>query len=314
MSKNYIKEENGLSSFNAAQEGMCIHIGKEKSIFFSCPIDKSDYGSLSFVGKKIERTLLDSIPFTNNSVYIVRQELYERIKDLPEINQLDLTFLISSRPRLSYALISKLLYDLLDSNCQSGKIAKTAMVHATAQVHPSANIGEDTVVSAGVVIGARVTIGDRCLISENCVIGGQGFGFERNENGLPIRIYHLGGVDISNSVEIGANSCVDSATLSSEKTAIGDYTKIDNLVHVAHNVKIEQSCLIAKGSCLCGSSSIGKNSWLGPNSVVHSSVVVAPDSTIGALANVTHSNTYITVSGPLMYSMRNIARLKKILH
>jgi len=111
------------------------------------------------------------------------------------------------------------------------------------------------------------------------VIGGCGFGYERDENGIPYRIPHLGNVVIGKHVSIGSNVCIDRGVIGS--TVIGDYTKIDNLVHVAHNVEIGKRCLIVAGTVIGGSAKIGDDCFLGINCSIKQKVKIGSGVIVG---------------------------------
>jgi UDP-3-O-[3-hydroxymyristoyl] glucosamine N-acyltransferase len=122
-------------------------------------------------------------------------------------------------------------------------------------VGPGASIGDDTVVYANVTIYDGVTIGRRVIIHGGTVIGADGYGFVPGPDGHHQKIPQVGGVRVEDQVEIGANVCIDRATLG--ETLIRRGTKIDNLVHIAHNVEVgEDNLLLAQvgisGSCQLG--------------------------------------------------------------
>jgi UDP-3-O-[3-hydroxymyristoyl] glucosamine N-acyltransferase len=121
-------------------------------------------------------------------------------------------------------------------------------------------VGDDSTMYANVSIGEKVTIGKRVIIHGGAVIGSDGFGFV-TDGGRHHKIPQVGGVIIEDDVEIGANSTVDRATLGN--TMIKKGTKIDNLVHVAHNVSIGEHCLFAAQVGIAGSSTLGNYVVLG---------------------------------------------------
>ena len=129
-----------------------------------------------------------------------------------------------------------------------------------------AKIGKGCVVSAGVRIYDDVELGEGCVVKEGAVIGGAGFGFERDDEGNLFRFPQIGGVKIGQYVEIGANTCIDRGALSD--TVIGDHTKIDNLVHIAHNVQIGRNAMVIACSEVSGSCVVGDDVWISPNSAV----------------------------------------------
>jgi len=124
-----------------------------------------------------------------------------------------------------------------------------------------------------------VNWGDDCHFKPGAVIGGSGFGFENDEDGVPIRRPHVGGVVIGNNVEVGANSVIDRGTI--DDTIIKDNVKIDNLVHISHNCKIGENTKIVAGSVICGSVTIGKNCWIGANVTVMNQITIGNNVTIG---------------------------------
>ena len=156
-------------------------------------------------------------------------------------------------------------------------------IHPTAIIDSNAHIGKNVSIGPYVIIGNAVIgdycqiapfvkiyddvkIGTNCTIKEGAVIGGAGFGFGKDEYGNRIRFPQIGGVIIGNNVDIGANSCIDRGALSD--TVVGDHTKIDNLVHIAHNVIIGKNAMIIACSEVSGSCTIDDNAWVGPNSSI----------------------------------------------
>lgn len=115
-------------------------------------------------------------------------------------------------------------------------------------------IGRDCFLHPGVIIRERCLIGDRVILQPGCVIGSDGYGFDL-VNGKFEKVPQLGIVEVGDDVEIGANTCIDRARFG--KTVIGEGTKIDNLVQIAHNVVIGKHCLVVAQSGIAGSTSLG---------------------------------------------------------
>lgn len=152
------------------------------------------------------------------------------------------------------------------------KIGENVSVYPMAFVSDSASIGDRTVIYPGVFIGENSSVGDECIIYPNvtirenvkvgsrviihsgAVIGSDGFGYVM-EKGIHYKIPQVGGVIIEDNVEIGANVTIDRATTGN--TTIGSGTKIDNLVQIAHNVKIGENSVIAAQTGVAGSTEIG---------------------------------------------------------
>ncbi|MGC9454440.1 MAG: UDP-3-O-(3-hydroxymyristoyl)glucosamine N-acyltransferase [Phycisphaerae bacterium] len=150
-------------------------------------------------------------------------------------------------------------------------IGPRAVLCAGAFVGTGVGIGEDAYLAQGVVVGRDCVIGDRVRIGPNTVIGWDGFGYNTVE-GKHHRIPHNGNVAIAEDVEIGACCCVDRAKFGS--TSIGAGTKIDNLVQIAHNVKIGRGCLLAGQVGLAGSCRLGDYVVLGGSAGVRDNVTI----------------------------------------
>ncbi len=139
-------------------------------------------------------------------------------------------------------------------------------------------IGGGGLIYSGVRIGDRVRIGERVIIQFNASIGADGFSFLPPEPGasppMPVRVHSLGNVVIGDDVEIGASTTIDRATLAT--TRIGNGTKIDNLVQIAHNVTIGNGCLI------CGMVGISGSVEIGDGVILAGGVGIGDHVTIGA--------------------------------
>jgi UDP-3-O-[3-hydroxymyristoyl] glucosamine N-acyltransferase len=145
--------------------------------------------------------------------------------------------------------------------------------------------------SGAVLMHESVTIG------QNCSIGSDGFGYAREEDGTLVKMPHRGGVVIEENVTIHNNVCIDRGVIGD--TVIGAGTKIDNLVHIAHGVKIGKNCLIVAGTVIGGSSEVGDNCFLGINCSIKNKVKIGNNVTVGmgaiVLADVPDNTTVIGV-------------------
>jgi UDP-3-O-[3-hydroxymyristoyl] glucosamine N-acyltransferase len=130
-------------------------------------------------------------------------------------------------------------------------------------------------------------VGDRCVIHPNTVIGSDGFGFLPNNEGVYSKIPHLGNVEIGNDVEIGANCAIDRAVMGS--TVIEDGVKLDNLIQVAHNVRIGKNTVIAAQAGIAGSTRIGANCLIGGQSGFVGHLEIADGTKVQAQSGVTKS-------------------------
>jgi len=130
----------------------------------------------------------------------------------------------------------------------------------------------------------NVIMNESCKIKAGAVIGFEGFGFERDENGVPFRIPHIGKVVLGYDVEIGANTVIARGTV--DDTVIGNNVKIDDCCFIAHNCNIGENTLIVAGSVICGSVKIGKNCFIGANCTIKNKVTIGDFVTVGMGANV----------------------------
>lgn len=173
----------------------------------------------------------------------------------------------------------------------SAAIHSTAIVHEDARIGANAYIGpyciigkviigDDCIIDSNVRIHDGVKIGNGCKIKSGAVLGGEGFGFEKGNDGNLFRFPQLGRLLIGNYVEIGVNTAIDRGSLSD--TIIGDHTKINNLCHIAHNNRIGKNVVITGCVNLSGSNLIEDYVWIGPNSSIRGWIHIAEGSTLGA--------------------------------
>jgi len=192
-------------------------------------------------------------------------------------------------------------------------LGKNVAVGAHVVIGANSVVGDDTLIEAGVFIGhntqigkecriypnvtirERVSIAERVIIHSGSVIGSDGFGFEM-VNGVHAKIPQIGTVEIGHDVEIGANVTIDRARFS--KTVIGEGTKIDNLVQIAHNVKIGKHCIIVSQVGISGSVTIRDKVVLAGQAGVAGHLTIGEGAVVAAQAGVTKSVApHTTVSG-----------------
>ena len=149
------------------------------------------------------------------------------------------------------------------------RVGARVRVHPHAVVGAGARVGDDSVLFPGVVLYPGVTVGCRVRIHAGSVIGGDGFGYERDARGVQAKVPQIGTVEIADDVEIGANSCVDRATIGA--TRIGAGTKIDNLVQVGHNTQVGEHC------CVIGQAGIADHVTIAEGTIVGAQAGVAGD-------------------------------------
>ncbi len=174
-------------------------------------------------------------------------------------------------PKLTLIRILKKLYS---PKIEFG-IHPTSFVHKEAKINKNVYIGpftyvgkceidENTVIHGHCHIFDNVKIGKNVSINAGSIIGSEGFGYELNERKEYEKFIHIGGVEIHDNVDIGANTCIVRGALAN--TIIGEGTKIDNLVHIGHNATIGKQCIITANNMVGGSVNIQDYSWLGPSS------------------------------------------------
>lgn len=140
------------------------------------------------------------------------------------------------------------------------KLAKGVSIGHNCFIGDRVEIGVGTRIYNNVVIQHDVKIGQNCLIQSGAVIGEEGFGFLTTQIKSRERVLHLGTVIIEDNVEIGANTCISRGVMGD--TIIGSGSKIDNLCHIAHNVKIGKNAFVVAHTMVGGSVNIGDNCWL----------------------------------------------------
>ena len=212
--------------------------------------------------------------------------LCSRYLELGGIEINDKTLIIVDEPRLSFLRLVNALFAL----------SKPTGIHPTAVISPDAEIasnvyigpftyigrcriGEDTIIYGSVYIYDNTKIGREVIIHAGTIIGSDGFGYHRNEMGELEKFPHIGSVIIKDNVEIGSNTCIDRGALS--KTTISKGVKINNCVHIAHNVTIDHDAVINAHVSISGSVTIGASAWLGPCACVRDGLTIGKRTKVG---------------------------------
>ena len=141
------------------------------------------------------------------------------------------------------------------------RLGRNVKIYPQAYVGAGATVGDDTVLYPGVKIYHNCRVGARCVLHAGVVVGSDGFGFAPEADGSYSKIPQIGIVEIADDVEIGANTTVDRATMGA--TRIGQGTKLDNLIQVAHNVEIGTHTVMAAQSGIAGSTKLGSHCMVG---------------------------------------------------
>lgn len=258
----------------------------------------------------------DAISFFTNPLF--RSDLRATaaaavILDAAAVGDCPVASLVSANPYATYARVAAFLSPAPGARPgvhPSAQVAASAEISSAAEVGPLAVIGERARVEAGAIIGAGsiladdvavgidtrlaphvtvldgVSIGARCIVHSGAVIGADGFGFAP-DGGEWVKVPQLGKVVIGNDVEIGANTTIDRGTI--ESTVIGDGVKLDNLVQIAHNVRVGDHTVMAAMSGAAGSTRIGRRCMIGGGTVMINHLEICDDVLITFRSVVTKS-------------------------
>lgn len=167
------------------------------------------------------------------------------------------------------------------------KVGNNVMIYPQVYIGDHCTIGDNTILYPGVKIYRECQVGSNCIIHSGAVIGADGFGFAPTADGSYSKIDQIGNVVIEDDVEIGANTCIDRATMGSTRISRG--VKIDNLCQLAHNVIIGENTAMAAQSAVAGSGKVGKNCIMAGQVGVVGHIEVGDHVTIAAQSGVTHN-------------------------
>ena len=270
-------------------------------------IQNGEYGTISFLANLTYKKFMNE---TKASAVIVSDEDYLLGRD----------GIIVKNPQLAIAKVLSMFFPLehtskgIHPNAiidESSILGKNLTIEAGVVIKENVEIGDDTYIGANTYIGKNssigtnsklfqsviiyhnVRIGEKVILHGSVVIGCDGFGFVTDKD-KHIKIPQTGTVIIGDNVEIGSGSVIDRATIG--ETVIGDMCKIDNLVHIGHNVHIGKACLITAQVGIAGSSKIGDRSMFGGQAGVVPHIEIGSDSIVAAKSGVTKS-----LSGGQMY-------------
>jgi len=163
-------------------------------------------------------------------------------------------------------------------------IEEDVIIEPGSVIHSRVRVGKGCVIGSGAVIMHDCRLGRRVVVGQGAVIGSEGFGFAVDEAGDTVKIPQVGNVIVEDDVRIGANCTIDRATLGS--TIIRKGSKLDNLVHIAHNVDIGEMCFMAAQTGIAGSCRIGNRVQLGGQTGIADHVSVGNDVRVAAKSGV----------------------------
>lgn len=224
------------------------------------------------------------------SMILTSQKVYDELTKTGSLNG-NYGICIVDNPRLTYFLLHNALCNSRDYARKQFKtrIAESAEISPLAYIAPNnVVIGENAVIEEFVSIKENTVIGDNCVIRAGTKIGGPGFEI-KNDGEKTITVTHIGGVRIGNNVEIQQNSNVDKAIYPWDDTIIEDHVRINSLVQIAHGDKIGSFTEIVAGASIQGRVQIGRNVWIGPNSVIRNGISVGDNARVNMGSVVTLS-------------------------
>lgn len=248
----------------------------DPDIISIAPINEAQSGDISFIHNPVYRKYISE---TSASCVVLDEKI------LPK--ESGLAIIVHNDPHGAMALAVDILYPeterasgidrtaIIDASSMIGEnvsIGANAFIGPACVVGDSSSIGANSVLMSDVHLGPncviypnvsiypRTWLGERCIVHSGSVLGSDGFGFAPTKNGI-LKIRQVGKLIIEQEVEIGANCTIDRGSFT--ETRIGRGTKLDNLVHVGHNCKIGEYCLIAAQTGVAGSTIIGNRVMVG---------------------------------------------------
>jgi UDP-3-O-[3-hydroxymyristoyl] glucosamine N-acyltransferase len=264
----------------------------------AAPLDRADHRSVSFcTGGRY----LDDLQATAAGACFIDEGQVPRVPS-------GCVALITAEPQVAFAKAAGRLHRVRRQEAGGPRVHPSCMLEDGVMLHhgvvvgPDVRIGEGSQIGPNSVIGPGVAIGRRCRIGANvsigfaligddvnvlagAVIGESGFGVAVGKAGS-IDVPHLGRVIIQDHVSVGANTCIDRGAW--DDTVIGEHTKIDNLVQIAHNVRVGRNCLLAGHVGLSGSVVVGDGASFGGRAGIADHLSIGAGVQIAAAAGVMH--------------------------
>ncbi|HSH40575.1 MAG TPA: UDP-3-O-(3-hydroxymyristoyl)glucosamine N-acyltransferase [Arenicellales bacterium] len=301
------------------------------------PVESYHAGSIVFTD---DLGRMEELRRSPPAALVTSPEMARELKDLPELG-----IIACENVTLAHAYMRQAFDDVDYRDHEWPRIHETAVVHETSRVPASATIGpgavigrdvtlgeqvvvqanavietgvvigDETLVMAGVFIGRHCRIGHRVRLKPGCVIGAEGFGFARDEVSRYHRIPQKGIVVIEDDVVVSANTTIDRATY--HETRICRGTKIDALCHIAHNVFIDEDCVLVAHTGIAGSSHLGKRVIASGQTGILDHKRIADDVVLvhraGVTEDITEPGTYAAgPAQPFGEYTRNVSVFRKL--
>lgn len=300
------------------------------------PVETCNNQGLVFADDKL---YLPAILNKKPAITVTNQTLAQTLVDA------GLSVLISSNVRLAHALFCQKYEDIKFHESEWGQIHASAVIHETVNIPNSSiigpgvvigkdtsigencvimansvierdvSIGDDTIIHSNVVVSWGCIIGKRVFLKSGCVIGSEGFGYAQDEKKRHHRIPQRGIVVIEDDCTIGTNNVIDRAVF--DKTRIGAGSKLDSLIHIAHNVKTGVNCILLAQTVIAGSTEIGDRVITSGQTGILDHLKVCDDVIMLHRAGVTQDIKEPGMYGylplqPLKTYLKNAAAMKKL--
>lgn len=207
--------------------------------------------------------------------------LPDQVAVLSSVSPGSATWIITERPRLAFVKV----LNWLDREVGFDRPDQAPQIHPSVTMGSGVSIGRGVVIGEGTALGHNIRIADGVRIGRDCriksgsVIGEDGFGFERDTDGTPLRMVHLGGVVIGDRVEIGSLNTVCQGTLG--PTVLEDDVKTDDHVHIAHNCRIKCRAMLTGAVVLAGGVTVGETVWIAGNATVLNGLEIGDRAFVG---------------------------------
>lgn len=283
--------------------GAKVEGNKDLKITTVCKIEEGVEGGLSFLAN----------PKYTSYIYETKATAVIVGRDFVAEKEIRTNLIIVDEPYTAFATLLSLYSQYAEPKAH---VSEHAFIHPTAKIGQNVYIGEFAVVSEGVVIGdnvkiypqvylgmgvrveddsclyagvkvyAKNIIGKNCTIHAGAVLGADGFGFAPSDSSY-MKVPQIGNVILEDNVEIGANTCIDKATLGS--TLIKEGTKLDNLIQIGHNVVVGKNTVMASQVGISGSTKIGENCMFGGQVGIAGHATIANGVKLGAQSGVPSS-------------------------
>ena len=289
---------------------------------------------------KIEEGCEHSLSFLSNPkytehVYKTKSSAVIVNKDFVPYQKINLTLIKVKDAYASFAQLLRIFEDIqkkregieqpcfidetavIDENIYIGAfsyIGKNVRIGKNVHIYPQCYIGDHVTIESNSTLYSGVKVYHNCHIDKNSiihsgsVIGSDGFGFAPNTERAYDKIPQIGNVVIKEDVEIGANTCIDRATMGS--TIIHKGVKLDNMIQVAHNVEIGENTVIASHTAIAGSSKIGENCMIGGQVAIAGHLTIADRVKIAGKTGIAKSVTKDgeILQGPLAFNLKDFQR------